>query len=53
MIRNIFLMHRDQFVSYLLSEHLRSEKNLRLKSSLTLFFTDKETEETKVQHNSW
>ena len=48
----IFSMHRDQSVSYLSSEHFRSEKNLKLKSSLTLFFTDKETEETKVQHTS-
>lgn len=29
------------------------KKNWRLKSSQTLFFTDKETEETKGQHNFW
>lgn len=52
MICSFLLMHRVQSVSYLSSEHFRSEKNLKLKSSLTLFFTDKETEETKVQHTS-
>lgn len=53
MIRNILSMHRAQFVSYLLSEHFRSGKNFRLKFSLTLFFTDKEIEETKGDCNSW
>lgn len=47
MICNILLMHRAQFVSYLLSEHFRSGKNQRLKSILALFFINKETEETK------
>lgn len=53
MTRNFLLMHRAQFVSYLLSEHVRSGKILRLKFSLTLFFTDKEIGETKGQRNSW